>query len=199
MSGRPTTMCFLSEFINEADGERPNESVSPFTESIIVATIYGRILEHKQRPSFAYQHHLHLQHPDRNRDTTYYEFCRRHRSLSALMTQHIKTLSMHLSSPSEHSDPALIFVALTAHTAVLMLSENLESQPLSTEPLAAQALLTEHKQRLLDAVHELGMLTATLTQVNHFQVSLLPYLSLSPYSFLSPFQGTPYLKMTFRS
>ena len=153
-------MCFLSEVIN-GDCERSSDNISLFTESIIVATICGRTLEHKQRTRVVDQ----------------YEFCCQHQSLNALLIQRIKMLSMHVSSMSEHPDPMLIFVALMAYMVVFMLCETIESRPLGTEAQVTQvieALLMEHKQRSLDAVHELGMLTSTLRQLNHFQVSLFP-------------------------
>ncbi|RYP04697.1 hypothetical protein DL765_010100 [Monosporascus sp. GIB2] len=168
-SGRPTIMCFLSDMINGVDPAGPSDNVSPFTESIIVATICGRALEHKQRSLVVHQQHVHLHPSDRNRDATY-EFCRRHRALNTLVMQRIKMLSMHVSSTPEHPDPILVYVVLAAYMAVFMLCETIESGPLGTEAQAvADALLMEHNQRSLDAVHALGPLIATLEQLNHFQ------------------------------
>lgn len=118
----------------------------------------GRVLEHKQRPAA------------RTRDTTY-EFCRRHRSLSALLAQRMKILSMF--SSLEYLNPVLTFTALAAHISVLMLYDFIESNPLGTEAQAAQltmALHTEHQQQSLDAVADTATLVAVLGQ--HFQVCI---------------------------
>ena len=162
-SGRPTEMSFLTDMIRVFDREWPDNDLSSFTETVIVATICGQVLEHKQRP------------PAKTRDTTdtTYEFCRRHRSLNALLAQRIKMLRMHASL--EHLDPMLTFTALAAYIAVLMLYDIIESKPLGTEPQATQltkALHTEHHQQSLDAVADIALLVAALGQ--HFQVKQPP-------------------------
>lgn len=161
-SGRPTDMSFLADMIPVIDLEWPDNDLSSFTETVIGATICGRVLEHKQRP------------PARTRDTTY-EFCRRHRSLNALLAQRIKMLRMHASL--EYLDPNLTFTALAAHIAVLMLYDLIESKPFGTEAQATQlteALHTEHQQQSLDAVADTALLVAALGQ--HFQVKQPPLL-----------------------
>ncbi len=156
-------MSFLSDVVRVIDREWPENDLSSFTETVIVATICGQVLEHKQRP------------PARAGDTadTIYKFCRRHRSLSALLAQRIKMLRIHASL--EHLDPILTFTALAAYIAVLMLYDMIESKPLGTEAQAAQltkALQTEHQQQSLDAVADISRLVAALGQ--HFQVKHFP-------------------------
>ncbi|MCJ1434874.1 hypothetical protein MMC27_004244 [Xylographa pallens] len=162
-SGRPTDTSFLTDMIRVFDREWPDDDLSSFTETVIVATICGQVLEHKQRP------------PSKTRDTTdtTYEFCRRHRSLNALLAQRIKMLRMHASL--EHLDPILTFTALAAYIAVLMLYDIIESKPLGTEAQATQltkALYTEHQQQSLDAVADIALLVPALGQ--HFQVPDIP-------------------------
>ncbi|OBT40740.1 hypothetical protein VE00_09791 [Pseudogymnoascus sp. WSF 3629] len=164
-SGRPTDMSFLTDMIRVIDREWPDNDLSSFTETVIVATICGQVLEHKQRPLA------------RIRDTTNttYEFCRRHRSLNALLSQRIKMLRMHASL--EHLDPILTFTALAAYIAVLMLYDIIESKPLGTEAQATQltkALHTEYQQQSLDAAADIALLVAALGQ--HFQVKQPPLL-----------------------
>ena len=172
-------MCFLSEVINGLDGDRSADNIWPFTTSIVVATICGRALEHK---------HF-LPHADRSQDVTY-DYCHQSQSgqfLNALLTQHIKLLSNHVSLASERPDPVLTFVALAAHMAVFILSEAIEFGPQGTEPQSqgqgqnqnqgqgtpgTGTVLMEHKQRSLNIVHKLGTLTATLGQLNQLRVSL---------------------------
>ncbi|KAF2258797.1 hypothetical protein CC78DRAFT_525764 [Lojkania enalia] len=162
MSGRPATMCFLSEVIAGIDSEEPNNSATdltmcPFTQSIIVATMCGRALGLKQRfvSQQAYQDVI-------------TEFYLRHQTLNNFLSSRIKILSMQISSNSEHPDALLLFLTLAAYMIVFMLYETIETIPLGTEE--SHTLLLGHKQRSLDAVHELELLTSMLTQVNHFQM-----------------------------
>ena len=152
-SGRPMDMSFLADMIPVVGLEWPHNNMSPFTESVIGATICGRVLEHKQKP------------PTR----PYQEFCRRHRSLNALLAQRIRMLRIYASL--EYPDPIIAFVALAAHIGVLMLYDLIESRPLGTDAQGTQltqALYAEHKQQSLDAVADIALLIAVLGQ--HFQV-----------------------------
>ncbi|KAH9895433.1 putative Zn(II)2Cys6 transcription factor [Xylariomycetidae sp. FL2044] len=164
-SGRPTEMGFLAEMVRAIDLEWPDDDLSSFTETVIVANICGRVLEHKQAP------------PPRSRDTTV-DFCRRHRCMSALLAQRITMLRMHASI--EHLDPVLTFTALAAHTCVLMLYGIIESKPLGTDAQAMQltkALQAEYLQQALDAVADIPLLVVALGQ--HFQTHpLTPILLL---------------------
>ena len=156
-------MCFLSEAIAGIDSEQPNNSATnlamcPFTQSIIVATICGRTLALRQRPVLqqAYQDIIS-------------KFYHRHRTLSTFLTARIKTLSMQITSTSEHPDSLLMFSTLAAYMIMFMLYETIETIPLGTDE--AHTLLLGHEQRSLDAVQELDLLITMLSQVNHFQVS----------------------------
>lgn len=167
--------------MQRVDTEWPNESVSSFTESIIVATLCGRALNHKQRRSAVspqqqqqqQQQHALINHFDRQTDPTY-DFCRRHRSLSSLLSQHMKMLHFQSSLPMENPDPTHVFVALAICLAIFMLYETIESHPRGADAQAAkfvENLLTEHKKLTLETVHELSALINALGQLNHFQVS----------------------------
>lgn len=156
-------MGFLNDMIRVSDREWPNNDPSSFTETVIVATICGQVLKHKQRP------------PARTYDptNTTYEFCRRHRSLHALLAQRIKLLGMHASL--ENLDPIFTFTALAAYIAVLMLHDIIDSKPLGTEVQALQltkALQTEHQQQAVDAVADVALLVVAVGQ--HFQVYQFP-------------------------
>jgi hypothetical protein len=152
-NGRPLDMEFLADIM--ADLEWADNDLSSFTETIISATLCGRVLEHKQkRPAGA-------------RDSTY-EFCRAHGSLNALLAQRIKVLLTHTSI--ECLDPSLTFTALAGRIAVLLLYDLVQSKPLGSEPQAAQltrALHTEYQLQSMDAVSYIALLVATLGQ--HFQ------------------------------
>ncbi|KAH2932379.1 hypothetical protein KXW73_005896 [Aspergillus fumigatus] len=165
-SGRPTETSFLPDMIRVIDLDWPETELSPLKETVIVATICGQVLEHKQRP------------PSRTRDSTAttYDFCRRHRSLNALLAQRIKMLRLHASF--EHLNPVFTLTALATYIAVLTLYNGIQSQPLGTEAQAMQltkALHSEHQQQSLDAVADVALLVTALGQ--HFQTHpLVPIL-----------------------
>lgn len=150
-------MSFLADMIQVVGLEWPYNNLSPFTESVIGATICGRVLEHKQKsPTRPCQ-----------------EFCSRHRSLNALLAQRIRMLRIYASL--EYPDPIIAFVGLAAHIGVLMLYNLIESRPLGTDARGmqlTQALYAEHKQQALDAVADIAHLIAVLGQ--HFQVTSSP-------------------------
>ncbi|KAK3324864.1 hypothetical protein B0H66DRAFT_587751 [Apodospora peruviana] len=173
IGGRPITMPFLSEVIaqNTNNSSYPASpggstsggafSTSPFVESILVATICGRCLAHKQRSSVEQSYSELEVTPD---------FCRRHRWLDSILTSRIETLSAQTAAytPTEIPDPTLIFAALVANLNVLVLCEVIESMPLGTEE--SHSLLLEYNHRSLKAAQEIGSLATTLTQLNHFQM-----------------------------
>ncbi|KAK7756878.1 hypothetical protein SLS62_000894 [Diatrype stigma] len=171
---------------NGEQQEMEDDKSSPFTEFIIVATICGRTLEHKQQPlSDAPLHSSKSDNQQGQHDAIVYEFCRRHQFLNSALTRRIKFLSLLVSSNSGHPDPALVFVTLLAYMALFVLCDtalespsSLSSNQASQATQVADALLLEHKRRSLDAVHELSVLIATLSQLNHFQTHPLTPIPL---------------------
>ncbi|KAF5965627.1 hypothetical protein FCOIX_12891 [Fusarium coicis] len=156
-SGRPMEMSFLSDIIPLIGLEWPHDKLSPFAESVIGATICGRVLEHKQKPPAK----------------PCQEFCHQHRSLHTLLAQRIKMLQLYASL--EYPDPIIAFATLAAHIGVLMLYDLIESRPLGTDAEGtqlAQTLFTEQKQQSLDSVADIVQLIAVLSQ--HFQVKCTP-------------------------
>lgn len=140
-----------------------------------MATICGRALEHKHRSQVV----VHYQDSDQPLSTL--EFFRRHQSLRLVFARHVKLLSAQTTSMSDHLEPMLAFAAITAHTAVLMHCEIIETMTFNSNSpglQVADALLMDHKQRRLEAVHQLGMLAARLRQINHFQTHMLTPIPL---------------------
>ncbi|GAP88230.2 putative transcription fungi [Rosellinia necatrix] len=180
-SGRTTTTCFLPELMDGSDPERVNRGrdSSPFIQSIVVATICGRILEHKQLPRERRQYS--------KQSTSENEFFREHQALKELLTGHIKILSMSFTSMLEHPDPMLIFEALATQMAVLMLGETIETRRTGTDTQSmqvAESLIMEHQQWSLEAVHKMSMLAATIGQINCFQAhpfTPIPFLVSSRF------------------
>lgn len=159
-------MPFLSEIIARGGTDQGNGSVlsgfcsSPFAEIILVATICGRSLAHKKRSMV-----------EQSYGEVTADFCRRHQWLSAILSARIGSLTPPKPyDVSELTDPSLIFAALTANMNVLFLCDVIESMPLGTEE--SHALLTDYKQRSLEAAHETSKLIAAGAQLNPFQVSL---------------------------
>ncbi|ROW12013.1 hypothetical protein VPNG_05202 [Cytospora leucostoma] len=170
-SGRSTTMCYLTDILTEQNSERLSESMSsPFTASIVMATICGRALEHKHQSQVV----VHYQ--DSELPLSTLEFFRRHQSLRLGFARHVKMLSAQITSMLDHLEPMLAFAAITAQTAVLMHCEIIETMTFKPGGLGlevADALLMDHKQRRLEAVHQLSILAARLRQTNHFQTHML--------------------------
>lgn len=146
-------MSFLADVVPDVSVEWQHNTLSPFTECVIGATLCGRVLQHKQNaPTSPCE-----------------EFCSRHRTLNALLAQRIRMLRIYASL--EYPDPIIAFVALAAQIDVLMLYELIESKPLGTGvegTQLVQALHAEHQQQARDAVTDISLLVAVLGQ--HFQV-----------------------------
>jgi hypothetical protein len=162
-------MPFLSEIIgDQGNSNTPSGfATSPFTECILVASISGRCLSHQKQSMV-----------EQNYGLVTADFCRRHQWLSTILAARIRSLTPPKPHDiSELTDPSLIFAALTGYMNVLFLCNVLESMPLGTED--SHTLLTNCKQRSIEAAHEMGKLIATGTQFNQFQVRLSSFFSLS--------------------
>lgn len=175
MSGRPIDMCFLRGILSGADNGRSTctlsgVDISPFAESTIMATICGRALNLKRQRVAEYE----------GQDLTQ-GFFRQYQSVNSLLVARLQILSRQISSTQGHPNPILIFLALSAHMAIFMLCEVLE-----TANSAAGLLETEiagSKKRSLDAVSELSVLIQTLSQLNYFEVNSAQvlFLAFCPY------------------
>lgn len=166
MSGRPLTMPFLTEVFDSSPESRPSEEAfsaadSPLMKTIVVATICGRTLFHKQKSAMEQTSH------DASDD-----FVHRDEELTMLLGSRIEAFTLEITSNAQHPDPNLLFATMTAHVVVLQLYEIMKSMPLRTRKL--HTLLLEHKQRSLDAARALSNLATVLTQLNSFEVRILP-------------------------
>ncbi|KFA51893.1 hypothetical protein S40293_04088 [Stachybotrys chartarum IBT 40293] len=166
MSGRSITMPFLSKVMETADSTSLDEdtNMSSFADSVIVATICGRTLMHRQRANQGQPCSEKFVH----------EFSQRHQLLDRLLSAQVKRLAVQVSSMSQNPDPMLIFIMMNAYMTVLMLYETVNA--VTTE--ASRPLLLEYKQQSLEAARELGGLATMLTQLNHFQIHPLSPIPL---------------------
>lgn len=152
-SGEPAVMGFLCEVMAGTN----QDNVDPFTECIILATISGRSLSHKQRTTVEQVYGAPTQ-----------DFIDRHQWLSTTLAARIQILSLSCPSTSESVDPILIFANLLAQATVLFLYEII--QPMILEKDEHQTIAREYEQRSLTAAQETLHLTRSLTHLNHFQV-----------------------------
>ncbi|KAK8067439.1 hypothetical protein PG996_006551 [Apiospora saccharicola] len=165
-SGQPTVVIFLSEISHGFESGWPDSlscetELSPFAESVVLATICSRASALKRR-----HHHAPARcggggaHQEQ-------DFYRHHQCLGTLVTARLQILARQVSSVSGHSDPVLLFLAITAQMTILILGDMIESAPPGLE--IQETTLADHKRRSLDAMRNLGMLIAVLGQLNHFQ------------------------------
>lgn len=163
MSGQPITMCFLYEIMSGIDTEQSSGplsgvEISSFAESAIMATVCGRVSNLRR---------LHV--AEYGGQGLTQGFYRQHESVNTLLAARLQIISRQISTIQGHPDSLLIFLAISAYMAILMLYETLESKQLS--PGSLETALTSSKQRALDGVGELGMLITILSRLNHFEVN----------------------------
>ncbi|KAL5000326.1 hypothetical protein BDV10DRAFT_200099 [Aspergillus recurvatus] len=185
--GQPVVMGFLSEVI-ASDGQSSYAFASAFTECIIVATIWGRSLSHKQRSAVEQVY-----------GNVTPEFWTRHRWLDAILRTRIELLSLHQSSFSEIMDPMLIFVILIANTNVLFLSSIIEGMPPEVEQWTEQwpELVKTYRENSRIAAEEILTMTEALVALNRFQVH--PFMPI-PLALCAEFSlSYPALKDSFQA
>ncbi|KEY70389.1 hypothetical protein S7711_09364 [Stachybotrys chartarum IBT 7711] len=160
MSGRPITMSYLSEAMASVESDHGPDSpmkltISSFANSVIIGTICGRTLIHRQKSAGIQP----------SAEKSGEEFCFRHQALDKMLAVQIKHLSVQVSA-SDEPNPMLVFVIMNAYMMVLILYEVIETVTSeSTRPL-----LLEYKQQSLEAARELGSLATVLTRLSHFQI-----------------------------
>ncbi|KAF6222870.1 hypothetical protein HO133_000921 [Letharia lupina] len=169
-SGEPALMGFLCEVM----GGINQDSVPPFTECIILATICGRSVSHKQRMTVEGVYGASTQ-----------DSLDRHQWLNTILAARIQVLSLSCPSTSESVDPILIFANLLAQATVLYLYKIIE--PVVLEKDENQGMMAQYEQQSLTAAEETSHLTKMLAQLNHFQVNPSPpvqrFFGLQPLTF----------------
>ena len=158
-------MGFLSEAMSSLNQVVP----CPFTESIILATLFGRALAHKQQASV---------------ERVYCDISRlfwdRHEWLDTIWRTRANILAYNYPPSSERSDCMLLFTNMLAQTTLLFLCNVLESLSWDTEEY--RTALAEYRQRSLQAARELVNLTRSMSHLSYFKVSLLPSFYSERYS-----------------
>lgn len=149
-------MGFLSEAMTSLD----QTGASPFTESIILATICGRALAHKQQSSVEHIYNNDPQH-----------FWDRHDWLDTMLKMRTENLLLHHSSTTVYADCMTLFVNMIAQTTVLYLCQVIESMTWNADEYRNSII--EFKQRSLVAAQEIVNLSRSLSHLSYFKVSHL--------------------------
>ncbi|OCL02954.1 citrinin biosynthesis transcriptional activator CtnR [Glonium stellatum] len=155
-------MGFLSEVITSSD----SKYLSSFAECIILATICGRSLSHRQQSAVEHVYGEVSQH-----------FWDQHQWLDTILTKRVQLISLKYPSASEHIDPMLLFVNMVAQTTILYHCKIMESISWQTDEY--QTIIIGSKQRALSAAREIVSLTKILSQLSYFKIHPFTPLPLS--------------------
>ena len=151
--GQFVEMGFLSEAVTLMDLDR----ASPFLESIILATICGRTLCHRQQ-SVVERVYSHV--PQ--------QFWERHQWLySMLKTRHNHFLRQYPPT-MQHTNCMLLFTNMMAQTTVLYLCKTIESMTWESDEYCNA--IFDFKQRSLLAAKAIVTLTRSLSHLSYFKV-----------------------------
>ena len=148
-------MGFLSEVITSLVDR---STCSPLTESIILATICGRAIAHRQQSAVEQVYSNVPQH-----------FWDRHEWLDTMLKTRADILLLNYPSMSTHADCLLLFTNMVAQTTALYLCKIMESMTWQTEE--HRIAMMNFKQRSLVAAQEIVNLTRSLTHLSYLKVS----------------------------
>lgn len=130
---------------------------SPFTESIIIATIYGRALSHRHQSIVEPVYSLIPE-----------VFWDHHDLLYTTLKTHYNSLVKQYSTAMQQTDCMLLFTNMMVQTTVLYLGKVMESMTWETANYRAQML--DFKQKTLVAAKEMVNLTKWLPHISYFKV-----------------------------
>jgi hypothetical protein len=146
-------MGFLSEAITSTD----NIQFSSFTESVILATIFGRAVAHKQQASVE---HVYLNVPQ--------HFWDRHAWLDKMLSTRIGILQIANQSTPGRADCMLLFTKMVAQTTKLYLCKVIEAMCWETNEY--QDTIAKYMHRAWMSSKEILKLSGSLTQLSSFKV-----------------------------
>lgn len=149
----------------------PQDTVSPFGECIVVATIAGRALSHRlQAAVFAaidadgdgpgLDIGTHRQNPTR------YDFWDRHAELESLLARGMSLFAEHYPPAVQEHDPMLLFIAMLWRALALYLWHTAET----FLPVAAQIRSTQSSQLVEDLSRDMMRLMDKLSELNSWKV-----------------------------
>ncbi|KAI1770474.1 fungal-specific transcription factor domain-containing protein [Hypoxylon cercidicola] len=159
---QPTLTGFLSEAITARDAI----VTSTFTECIVVATIIGRALSHRQQSMVD---NIYL---NESRD-----FWERHEWINGILIQRMDVFSLNYPIAAQEADPMLLFISMMWRTTVLYIYQLMKSVIHPTEE--KRLVLAECTRQSTIAAKEIVNLTNKLSQLNSFKVHPLTPIPLS--------------------
>ncbi|KAE8395556.1 fungal-specific transcription factor domain-containing protein [Aspergillus alliaceus] len=151
-AGHPAATLFLPDVMTRGASNDSSNNLSSFSECIILATICGRALSHRQKVAV-----------EQINGDVVDAFWTRHQWLHEMLTYRIQVLSA-----SVQVDPMLIFARIVAQTLVLFLHSVLESITWKTGEHFLGIL--EYERLCVMAAHEVVNLVKLQGQLGYFKV-----------------------------
>ncbi|KAF9895179.1 hypothetical protein FE257_000081 [Aspergillus nanangensis] len=160
-AGQPVVTRYLADVMAGASPDsHESAAVSPFCECIILATICGRGLAHRQKLAV-----------EQINGAVYEGFWNRHQWLHEMVSHRIRLLS----APA-HVDPMLVFARIIAQTMVLFLHNVLESITWKTGDHLLGII--DYERLCVLAAHEVLKLVKLQAQLGYFKVHPLTPIPL---------------------
>ncbi|KAJ5730547.1 Asperfuranone cluster transcription factor afoA [Penicillium malachiteum] len=167
-NNQPTRISFL----HEAVAQTGISNLSPFAESIVLATLHGRCMTHRR--SYANES-----------ETGTREFCISQGWLASAVEKRVQML---VSSPAIESDPILLFTHMLAYRAAIDLSNTVQRAPWRTPD--QQVLTATYQNRAAQAASEIARLSKEVPYLGPFKTHpLLPDTLACAATFLFTFAG----------
>nr|POF21854.1 asperfuranone cluster transcription factor afoa [Quercus suber] len=152
-SGRSVKSNFLSEGMGQCDEAGLH---SPFTMSIVLATISGRCLTHQQQCTVEAVHG----------NTTQSQFAR-YEWLSSILSAKTKTvLDEGVDEFEESEQPMSLFNKMVAHASTLLLAKSVGLEPRNIE----EGTLDDREQNALRAAQKIAEFSQRLAELSYFKV-----------------------------
>jgi hypothetical protein len=168
-------MDFLSGVIGGGGDPR---TLSSFTESIVLATICGRSLSHRQQCTV-----------ERVYGNISQDFWSRHQWLDSILSQKIQVLSLTEAYPCEVLDPIPLFTNMTAQATVLSLRKAIRSVQWNSDDY--RTIINDYEARALLAAQQIVALSEALAHLSYFKASVSKSASSSsPLTYCNA--GTPF-------
>ncbi|KAF2151099.1 hypothetical protein K461DRAFT_166727 [Myriangium duriaei CBS 260.36] len=158
---QPIETKFLSQIIT-GNGD---ETLSPFTQSIILVTISGRCLSHQQQGSV-----------ERLYGNVNEEFWERHQWLDGILTSKIQSMLALSGHESEPAEPMALFTNMMAHATTLSLYMAMRSVDCGSGKY--HDIVRDYEKRAVRSAHEITTLSKRLVELNYYKVHPLTPLPL---------------------
>lgn len=189
-SGTPGAAPFLTDVTTTTTSTTTSDdttSMPPFTECIVFAAIWGRVLCHQQ-----------MYVAEQASGKSISEFWNRHFWLDSLLTQRIQLHQQTYPAPcTTWIEPMLLFTSMIAQAIVLSLCKVVESVPVSWQARMYRDIAAQYRQKSSAAAREMAALSKNLSQLSCFKVCriflCLSCISLLMHSQVHPFTSIPLL------